>query len=272
MTETVSFKRTVRFGMAARLVEVRRVETITPGYVRIVLGGDALEGFQSLDAEDHFKLALPAEGAIAPVLPIIGPDGPAYPEGAARPVMRDYTPRRFDAGANELTVDFVVHGEGPASNWASQAAPGQLVGVLGPRGSRVVEDVFDWYLLIGDDTALPAMARRLEEAAPGRKFLAVIEVDGPEHEQHIDTAADATVMWVHRNGAAAGTTTLLEDAVRSLELPDGDGFVWAGGEANTMKPIRRYLVNECGFDPSRLAFSGHWKLGVANHDHHEPVE
>ena len=271
MTETATFKKVVRFDLVARLAEVRRVETITPGYVRVVLGGDDL-GFRSEDAEDHFKLVIPEDGAEKPVLPVFGPNGPSYPEGAPRPTMRDYTPRHFDPETNELTVDFVIHGEGPASNWASQAAPGQFVGVLGPRGSHVVEDVFDWYLLIGDETVLPSIARRLEEAAPGRKFIVFVEVDGAENEQELTTAADATVTWLHRNGAAAGTTTLLEEAVRGLEFPAGNGFVWAGGEANTMKPIRRHLVNERGFDPSRLAFSGHWKLGVADHDHHEPVE
>ena len=272
MTETVTFKQRVRFDLVARLAEVRRVETITPGYVRVVLGGDELRGFTTTDAEDHFKLVIPVAGEEQPVLPVFGPNGPTYPEGAPRSAMRDYTPRHFDPDTNELTVDFVIHGEGPASNWASQATPGQFVGVLGPRGSLVVEDVFDWYLLIGDETVLPSIARRLEEAAPGRTFVVFIEVDSAANEQELSTAADATLTWLHRNGAPAGTTTLLEDAVRGLHFPPGTGFAWAGGEANSMRPIRRHLINDRGWDVERLAFSGHWKLGVANHDHHEPVE
>lgn len=272
MTETASFKRRVRFDLTGRLAEVRQVETITPGYVRVTLGGDDLAGFQSLDPEDHFKILFPAEGEDQPAIPSFGPDGARYPEGVARPVMRDYTPRRFNPATNELELDFVIHGEGPASNWASQAQPGQRVGVLGPRGSHIVENVFDWYLMIGDETVLPSIARRLEEAPAGTRFLAMIEVDGPGNEQAIETQAFATVTWLHRNGAEPGTTTLLEDAIRATEFPAGTGFAWGGGEANTLRPIRRALIDERGFEPSRLSFSGHWKRGVADHDHHEPID
>lgn len=275
MTETASRKRTVRFDLKPRLVTVTRVEAISPTYTRISFSGEDLAGFQSLDPEDHIKVAFPEPGADAPVMPVIGGKGIEYPQGAKRPTLRDYTPRRFSAEARELVVDFVIHGEGPASNWAAQAAPGQKLGILGPRGSHTVEDVFDWYLLIGDETVLPSIARRLEEARPGTKMIAFIEVDGPSDEQAIDTTADAELIWVHRHGAAAGTTTVLEDAIRARfadGVPSGEVFAWAGGEAATLRGIRRYLLNEVGLDREWTSFSGHWKYGVANHDHHEAIE
>jgi NADPH-dependent ferric siderophore reductase len=265
-------KRTVRFDLTPRLAEVRRVESIAPTYIRITFGGDQLAGFSSLDAEDHFKLVIPAPGEREPLMPVVGPKGISFPEGAARPVIRDYTPRRFDPAINELVVDFVIHGHGPVSTWAAQAAPGQLAGILGPRGSHVVDGPFDWYLLIGDETVLPAIARRLEEASPEDRFVAFIEVDGAADEQVLETAANAEIRWVHRNGAGPGESTVLEDAIRAFTFPEGEFFTWAGGEATTLRSIRRHLVGERGVSPEWASFSGHWKRGTANHDHHEPIE
>lgn len=264
--------RTVLFPLTPRLVEVVLVEDLTPAYRRITLAGEQLAGFQSLDAGDHIKLAVPHPGEAEPTMPTIGPDGIRVPEGARRPITRDYTPRRFDAARNELVVDFVLHGDGPASNWAAQAAPGQRVGVLGPRGSRVVDAEFDWYLMLGDETVLPEIARRLEEAPPGRRIHAFVEVDGAADAQELPTAAQAEVRWVFRNGVAPGVSAALEKALRGFAFPTGTFFTWAGGEANSLRSIRRFLVRERGIPPALASFSGHWKRGVADHDHHEPIE
>lgn len=275
MVETASRTRRVRFDLTPRLVTVKSVEPISPRYVRITVAGESLAGFQSLDPEDHIKVAFPEPGADAPVLPTVGEKGITYPEGAKRPTLRDYTPRRLSTESNELVIDFVIHGEGPASNWAAQAVPGQKLGILGPRGSHVVDDVFDWYLMIGDETVLPSIARRLEEAKPGTKMVAFIEVNDEGDEQAIETAASVDITWVYRNGAQAGTSPVLEEAIRdwcAAGIPPGEVYVWAGGEANQLRGIRRYLLNEAGFQREWTSFSGHWKHGVADHDHHEPIE
>ncbi len=258
--------------MKPRLVTVATVQRITPACVRVTVQGDDLADFVSLDPDDHMKLAFPAAGEAAPALPMWGENGPAWPEDRPRPVLRDYTPRRVDTAARTMEIDFVLHGDGPASTWASTAAPGQHLGILGPRGSHVVEPAFDWYLMLGDETVLPSIARRLEEMPADTRAIAVIEVSGPEEEQRIDTAANAEIVWVHRGDASPGSTDLLERAIRALALPEGEGFIWAGGEATTLKPIRRHLLNERGVPREWASFSGHWKRGVADHDHHEPIE
>ena len=141
----------VRHELHRRLLTVRQVQRLSPHMIRITLGGDDLEGFTSLGFDDHIKLifADPATGQTA-----LSTDGP-------RPPMRDYTPRHFDAVAQTLEIDFALHDAGPATQWAEQATPGQQIGVGGPRGSMVIPMAFDDYLLVGDDTALPAIARRL---------------------------------------------------------------------------------------------------------------
>jgi NADPH-dependent ferric siderophore reductase len=178
-TNTVRTARRVRHETKMRLLQVREVSRLTPKMVRIVVGGEALAGFVSAAHDDHVKLFFPQPGQDKPVLPTPTPNGPVYPDGAARPAARDYTPRRYDAVANTLTIDFVLHGEGPATSWAAQARPGQFLGVGGPRGSFIVPDDFDWYLFVGDETAVPAIGRRLEELPAGTRVIAVVEVADP---------------------------------------------------------------------------------------------
>lgn len=254
----------VMYELVPRIITVSSVEQLTPRMRRVAFVGDDLATFTTKSPEDHVKLVFPLEDGSLPVFP--------PREGQPRPVTRDYTPRRFDPEGRTLTIDFVVHGTGVASDWARRAEPGMRLGLAGPRGSIIVADDFDWYLAVGDETALPSIARRLEEAPAGQKIVAVIEVEDTDEEQEIATAADATVVWVHRNGVPAGTTSFLMDTVRELALPEGEGFTWVEGEATTVRDIRRYLLNERGFDRGLSRFSGHWKRGVANHDHHAPLD
>jgi NADPH-dependent ferric siderophore reductase len=190
-----------------------------------------------------------------------------YPEGVPAPVMRDYTPRRYDAAANTLVIDFVLHGDGPAAGWASQARPGQFLGVGGPRGSFIVPDDFDWYLLAGDETALPAIGRRLDELPAGACVLVVVEVADAGEEQRFDSRADVTTLWLHRADDGAEATSGLVTAVAGLTLPSGEGYAWVAAEAATAKAMRRHLVEERGLPKDRVKAAAYWKHdAVAVHE------
>jgi NADPH-dependent ferric siderophore reductase len=259
--------RRVRHETKMRLLQVREVSRITPQMVRIVVGGEALSGFVSAAHDDHVKLFFPQPGQDKPVLPTPGPNGPVYPEGAQRPAARDYTPRRYDPAASTLTIEFVLHGDGPATTWAAQARPGDFLGVGGPRGSFIVPDDFDWYLLAGDETALPAMGRRLDELPAGARVFVVAEVAGAAEEQNFNTRARAEVHWIHRNGAAAGNSAPLQNGIAKLSLPPGDGYAWVAAEAATAKALRRYLVDQRGLPKDRVKAAAYWKHGaVAVHE------
>lgn len=260
----------VRFPLVPRRAEVIEIVDLTPKMRRFVLQGEDLKTFDSQDADDHMKLVFPAVGQTEPTLPVMTPEGLQAPEGAPPSERRDFTPRLFDAESGTLTVDFFLHGSGPAGNWAQNATVGSKLGVLGPRGSKVVRGGVDVYLLIGDETALPGIARRLEELPAGQKAIAYIEVDSAAEEIEIESAADVRLTWLHRNGAAPGTTRLLADAIRALPKPEGTVYTLAGGEASSLRPIRAFM-KEAGYDPAFTSFSGHWKLGVTDHDHHEEV-
>lgn len=255
----------VRHETRMRLLDVVGVIDVTPLMRRITLSGD-LAGFTSLGHADHIKAFFPPAGT-EPVIPVLGPNGAEFPEGTPRPEMRDYTPRYFDRNANTLDVDFVLHGDGPASSWAAQASVGQKLLIGGPRGSLIVPPAFDWYLLAGDETALPALGRRIEELPSGSTILAVIEVADPAEEQSFATAADLTLHYVHRNGAAAGTTSLILDRLTQLAFPQGVGHAYIAGESAMSKAVKEHLLAERGFNPEYVRAAGYWLLGTA--DAHE---
>jgi len=251
----------VRYPLRFRILEVCAVQRITPHLVRVTLGGEALEGFTSLGFDDHVKLFFPDPVTGALAVPTLGPDGPVWPDGA-KPVMRDYTPRRFDAAARTLEIDFALHLAGPATRWAEQARPGQRLGVGGPKGSFIVPTGFDWHLLIGDDTALPAIARRLTELPAGTRAEVLAEVDGPADHVAFDSAAEVEVTWVHRASAAAGSLPLL-DALRGLRAPTGFFHAWIGCESAQAKALRAYLLTDCRANPKLIRASGYWRQGSA---------
>ncbi|CRM81521.1 MULTISPECIES: siderophore-interacting protein [unclassified Pseudomonas] len=233
-----------------RRLEVLRVVDITPRMRRITLGGEQLAGFASLGSDDHIKLLFAQNAAEQAALE--SPTFSVKGEGP-QPAMRDYTPRRIDLGSGELDIDFVLHGDGPASTWAEQAKPGQHLHIAGPRGSMIVPDIFDSYLLVGDETALPAIARRLEELPAGRKVLAVIEIADEHEQQALDSAADVEVIWVVR-----GRDDLL-GAVRELQVPQGSLYAWVATETKLSRQVRRVLLDEHTLNDEFVKAVGYWR-------------
>ncbi len=260
----------VRHDLKMRTLTVASVERIAGLLARVTFTGDDLQDFVSASFDDHVKLFFPADPSLPPALPVVTSDGIKFPEDAPKPAARDYTPRRFDTARRELDIDFVLHGDGPASTWAEQAEPGQQLGIGGPRGSFVVPKGFDWHVLIGDETALPAIARRLEELPATAQALVLIEVPQASNEIPLPTQAQASVRWLHRNGTAPGYSTLLLEAARELKLPPGEGYAWVAAESAAAKALREIMVAQHGIDKSRIRAASYWKRGaVAVHESHE---
>jgi len=237
-----------------RRLEVLRVVDLTPRMRRITLGGPELAGFVSLGTDDHVKLLFPQNAAQQAALDtlVLG----AGKDNGPMPAMRDYTPRRYDLDTLELDIDFVLHGDGPASTWAEQAQPGQFLHIGGPRGSMVVPDMFDSYLLIGDETALPAIARRLEGLAANRRALVIVEVENGKEQQELHSAAEVNVIWVLREG---GKDHLLR-TVRQVQVPGGKLYAWVAIESKVSRQIRRVLLDEHGLDEQFVKAAGYWRL------------
>jgi NADPH-dependent ferric siderophore reductase len=234
----------IRHELKRRELEVRRVETPSKGLRRVTLGGEALADFVSLSFDDHVKLLFPAA------------DG-------GEPARRDFTPRRHDVAARELVIEFALHGAGPAAQWATQVVPGQVLTVAGPRGSFVIPTDFDWHLLAGDETALPAIARRLEELPVGTRAIVVVQVADVADRRALPSAADVALQWVDSDEG-------LVAAVRALALPPGEGYAWCAGEARAMAVLRDILVKDKGHPPAAIRAAAYWKRGVVAH--HENLE
>lgn len=259
----------VRHDLRFRKLQVVSVVQLTPHMLRVTIGGEALAGFSSPGFDDHAKLVFPDPVTGELVVPTVTDTGVRWPDGP-RPAARDYTPRHYDADAGTLAFDFALHEAGPATAWALAAQPGDVLGVGGPRGSLLVPTAFDWHLLVGDDTALPAIARRLTELPADSRAVVVVEVDSPADVLPLASAADVTLHWCYREGAAPGTVSTLLETLTGLALPVGDYYAWVACESAAAKAIRAHLVAERGAQPGWIKASGYWRRGqIATHETHQ---
>lgn len=243
----------VRHPFRARHVQLLARERTSPGFVRLTVGGPELEGFASAGFDDHTKLILPQAGQDRPNLPRIV-DGRPHIEGE-RPIMRDYTPLNFDAAANTLQLDFALHDTGPAVQWALQAPLGQWLGLAGPRGSLVIPADLSWHWLLGDESAMPAIERRLAELPAGVRAIVRVQLANPADRRPWTSAAALDLQWVDSLAAA----------VQVLDIPEGEGFIWAAGENRAMAELRKAIVAKPGAHPRRMRIASYWKHGEAGH-------
>ncbi|MGB3070886.1 MAG: siderophore-interacting protein [Ottowia sp.] len=243
----------VRHPFRARHVQLLARETISPGFLRLTLGGPELSGFVSAGFDDHVKLILPQAGLEKPNLPVMV-EGRPHIEGE-RPTMRDYTPLRYDVARNTLLMDFAIHGAGPADEWAQSAPIGQWLGLAGPRGSLLIPRDLQWHWLLGDETAMPAIERRLAELPAGSRAVVRVQTAHAADRRAWVSAADLDLQWVDSLG----------EAVQPLEIPQGEGFIWAAGENRSMAELRTWILAKPGANPKRMRIASYWKQGEVGH-------
>lgn len=296
---------------------VASLQRLTPHYVRVTFTGPALGSFGTDRLDQRIKLLFPLEdgplkGAVSDVGaddPQVIADGTWYSRWRELPTdvrspFRTYTVRAVRPEAREIDVDMVAHDDGgPASRWLDRAVVGDEIVIVGPdSGSADSAIGIDWrpgeateLLLIGDETAAPAICSILETLPTGRTARAFIEVPDAADRLPVDLPAGATITWLARADAPHGS--LLEPAVRTWvaenphiikpalatsaqqvddvdvdtellwdslgEAPGHDFYGWLAGESATIKLLRRFLVSETGIDRKRIAFMGYWRLGKA---------
>ncbi len=238
----------VRRETRRRTLTVCGVERLTPSMLRVDFTSDDLHDFDSGAHDDHIKLFFPSPEAAA---------------GAKTPA-RDFTPRKFDAKAGKMTVDFAMHQGGPSMQWASRASIGQRLEIGGPRGSSIVPDDFDWYIFIGDETALPAIGRRLEELRPNVPATTIVAVIGANEAQVFSTQAAWKPVWAVRNAGVSDDASLLRAALAQTPFPDGEGFIWIAAEASVARSLREYVVIERGHPREWVKAAGYWKRGESD--------
>lgn len=247
-------------------VEVVAVSRVTPRLVSVHVRRADRNRFGEAAPTSHIKVFLAAPGQEAPTLPTMTPEGQVWPEDAPRPIVRTYTPRSFDAEAGTLEIQFVLHGEGPASEWAQRAKIGDKLAVGGPGGRFAPNLAARHWWIAGDESALPAVATLLDALPPSATAQVHLEVAGPEDELPLQSAAHATIAWHHRRSPDAWGAELF-DAAASAAISEGTQ-VWVACEASAVRRIRRDLLDR-HVPASLLVTRGYWRRGEANHPDHD---
>ncbi|TWF52380.1 siderophore-interacting protein [Neorhizobium alkalisoli] len=249
-----------------RILHVHAVEDLTPRFRRIVFRGKNLARYDRKD-QLHCRLIFQPRGVEEPSWPMLDHRGHVvWPKDRAVPT-RVYTIRSIDTARDEITIDFARHANpGPATTWALNAEPGDIAGILGPAAEGPKPAGF--YVLLGDETALPGMARILESLPADAKGHAFIELDAETDAMPLDCPAGMSVTLLCRNGAAAGTTGLLEQAIRTVDWPKNlrEAFVWGGCEHKAFSAIHRYLKRELGLPRDRFVLFSHWHRTLSEED------
>ncbi len=239
---------------------------IAPRLVSVWVTGDALEGF-AIDAPTaHVKVFLPLPGQSSPLLPEFLPEGQVVPDDQ-RPVVRTYTPRRFDPESRRLEVQFVLHGVGPASEWAERVRVGDKLAVAGPGGRFSMDPAVEHWWIAGDESAIPAVATLLEALPDSASAEVHLEVTDADDEIEFSSPAKTAITWHHRRIAGAWGAEL-DEAARAAAVPDG-ARVWVACEAAAMRGIRKYFLTDRRLPASSLVTRGYWRLGEANHPDHD---
>lgn len=244
------------------VLEVIERIRLTPHLVRIVAGGPGISAVADSGFTDAYTKMLfaPAEAGLTP--PYDMEQLRAELPIELLPSTRTYSIRRFDLDAGQIWIDFVTHGdEGVAGPWAAHAQPGDPVVLGGIGGGYAPDAAADWHLLVGDESAIPAIAAALEAMPADAVGTALLEVQNESEQLELTAPAGMDVRWLHRGDREAGTTDLLIDAVRALDWRDGRVQVFAHGERGAMKLLRPHLTDQRGLDRTQLSLSAYWAYG-----------
>lgn len=233
----------VRHEVKLRTLTVRDVTRLTPRMARITLHGKELEDFTSQAPDDHIKLF--------------------FDTASGETEKRDYTPRKFDSAGKMLTIDIALHDTGIATHWAASAKAGDTITIGGPKASMIVPTDFDWWILVGDESALPSISRRLEEMPAEAKVLSVITIASPEEEQKFSTRAKHQVIWLHRPLEEAHDPAPVLAALATIPKPAGDGYVWIGSETRVARAAKDYFLRQWQQPAEWVKARGYWVQGQA---------
>ncbi len=247
-------------GRSTLILTVKEAWYLTPNMIRVVFAGPELNGFPEGREGGNCKLMLPEPDENRQDFTERLTDGPA-------PARRTYTVRHYDKTSQELTIDFVAHGDnGPASRWATHAKPGDFLGFAGPGTPKLTRFDADWYLVAADSSAIPVAAATLEAMPRDARGVAIFEVPQPEDRQEINAPPCMEMYWLtHDNPQHASTAQ--ETLIREIDWPDGRVQTCIAGESGVIKSLRNYLFKEVNQPRADTYISGYWKIGLVEDEH-----
>ncbi|MGW3288869.1 siderophore-interacting protein [Streptomyces sp. NPDC001002] len=246
-------------------LEVRRRELLTPGFASVTLGGPALRDLVVAGGDQAVRLFFPREGQTALRMPTVSNDAwiaqlLLLPK-SVRPWVRNLTIRRVRPADDEIDIEFALHGDSPMASWARRAEPGDPAGIFDVGTMYRLPEHAEGQLLVGDETALPAILSILDGTPPSLPTDVYLEVATAADIRSLDVPAGVRVHWFSRDDEELrpGTSTL--DALRDASLPSGRFYTWVAGESRLATTVRRHLVNDRGVPKRDISFFGYWRLG-----------
>lgn len=245
------------------IFQVKEKVYITPHYIRIILTGN-VGVFKDAVLGDNNKIFVPPNGAKKVQMRYFDEAKQEWilPSKDVLPHMRTYTHRAIDLNKKELSIDFVDHGDsGPASSWARNAETGDELGVAMKLNNKELFPKVEWYMLVGDATAIPVLSVILEGLPATAKGICIIEVHGEEDKQSLKTDAEIEFIWMYNAHSENGSKLSFE--VKKVEIPEGSKFGFVACELNSVKEIRTYLRKEMGWLSQELYAFSYWKSGVS---------
>ncbi len=266
---TVAFK-DARKGRGLYLADVVRTERISPHFIRVTVKSEALSRLPHRGFDHWFRLFLPK--------PDQRVDYSRVPESfgmtdyfrylaapaETRPVFRSYTVREHRPEAGEIDIDFVAHGDqGVAGPWAQAAQPGHQVAILDQGcGFDPIDDA-DFYLLAGDESALPAIMGILRDLPRHSRGLAIIEIPHIDDQQQVEAPEGFEIRWIARDEAHGLPGAAALEAVQSFTPENPETLAaYVVGERMLATEGRRALVR-AGVPKNRISFVGYWRQGKA---------
>ncbi|MGW1208097.1 siderophore-interacting protein [Streptomyces sp. NPDC002499] len=246
-------------------LEVRRREFLTPGFASVTLGGPALRDLVVAGGDQAVRLFFPREGQTALRMPTLSNEAwiaqlLLVPK-SARPWVRNLTIRRARPADDEIDIEFALHGDSPMASWVRRVEPGAPAGIFDVGTMYRLPEHAGGQVLVGDETALPAILSILDGTPPSLPTDVYLEVATAADIRSVKVPAGVRVHWFSRDDEELRPGTLTLDAVREASLPPGRFYTWIAGESRLATSVRRHLVDDRGVPKRDISFFGYWHLG-----------
>lgn len=184
-----------------------------------------------------------------------------FTEGDGSQKRRSYTIRSVDDN-HRVVIDFVKHHGGVAYPWAMRANIGDVLPAFGPGPAKLVDFSADWFILMGDLTALPAIAVNLARLPADANGYAIIEVRDDSDIQTLSKPAGVHIEWLV-NIKPQDSAELMLTAAKRQPWHSGTPYVWVASEFSSARALREYFKNEKHIKTNRY-FSSYWKIGESD--------
>ncbi|WP_277850592.1 siderophore-interacting protein [Moellerella wisconsensis] len=251
-----------------QLIHVKSIIDISPAIRRITFHGENLDTYPANCAGAHLKIFLSADATIPPLLPVLGPKGPSWPEDQPRPKVRTYTVRAIRPAEKEIDIEFAMHEgmEGPAYQFARDADIGHWLGISRPGGAEPLLSPASHYFMAGDASSLPAIAALLENMPENAQGKVILRVDNQADIYSLQAPEQVEIVWICGD---ISTTEQLINCFKTWTLPTEDIVFWFAGEEQIIKPLRRYIRHDKGYDRQHIHAVPYWRHGYNEEGYHQ---